>query len=99
MSRFPLHPPDPSRRYPVAVECLKVVIPGEGHHFEPFRVRWLDDRRWTVERIYGHEVIAREDGLDITRWRVQLSGQPKYLYQKGGDSWFVLPKCMPERLP
>ena len=89
-------PPEERRQY-VTVETVTVHEPGAGSWIEPVAVRWHDRRRWEIERIYGHEAVGVEHGVEVVRWRVQIARQPKYIYQ--GKDWFVVPKTPKVRVP
>lgn len=89
-------PPEARRQY-VTVETVTVHEPGAASWVEPYAVRWPDGRRWEIERLYGHEAIGAENGAEVIRWRVQIAGQPKYLYKS--KNWFVVPKAPKVRLP
>lgn len=89
-------PPEDRRQY-VTVETVTVHEPGTTSWVEPHAVRWHDGRRWEIERLYGHEAIGAENGVEVMRWRVQIAGQPKYLYK--AKDWFVVPKTPRARVP
>ena len=55
-----------------------------------FRREVARRRRWEIERLYGHDTVGMEDGIEIVRWRVMIAGQPKYLFK--ARNWFVVPK-------
>lgn len=97
MAYSPRALPSEDRRQYVTVETVTVHEPGARSWVEPVAVRWYDGRRWGIERIYGHEVVGVENGNEIVRWRVMISGQPKYVYQ--GKDWFVVPKAPKVRVP
>lgn len=89
-------PPESRRRY-VTVETVTVHQPGSMSWDEPFAVRWPDGRRWEIERLYGHDTVGKEDGVEIVRWRAMIAGQPKYLFK--ARNWFVVPKTPKTRVP
>lgn len=89
--------PAEERRQYVTVETVTVHEPGARSWVEPVAVRWYDGRRWEIESIFGHEVVGVENDNEVVRWRVMISGQPKYVYQ--GKDWFVVPKAPKVRLP